>query len=95
MVVVLNCFDIANARRFGIEACGSFRSTLSEKIPALVQILFNLTHPLAHGKGGGTLSFLLEELVLLMHQLAYPLSKVLIFHSLLYQSTEYLLPSAR
>jgi hypothetical protein len=79
---VLNCFDIANARSFGIEACGSFRSTLSEKIPALVQILFNLTHPLALGIGGSTLSFLPEELVLLMYQLAYPLSKVLIFHSL-------------
>ena len=82
MLVVLNCFDIANVRGFGIEACGSFRSTLSEKIPALVQIRFNLTHPLALGIGGGTLSFLPEELVLLMHQLEYPLSKVLIFHSL-------------
>ena len=81
LVVVLNRFDIANAR-FGIEACGSFRSTLSEKIPALVQILFNLTHPLALGVGGGTLSFLPEELVLLMYQLAYPLSKVLILHTL-------------
>jgi len=82
LVVVLNCFDIANVRSFGIEACGSLRSTLSEKIPALVQILFDLTHPLALGIGGGTLSFLVEELVLLMYQLAYPLSKVLIFHSL-------------
>jgi len=82
LLVVFNCFDIANIRSFGIEACGSFRSTLPEKIPALVQILFNLTHPLALGIGGSTLSFLPEELVLLMYQLAYPLSKVLIFHSL-------------
>jgi hypothetical protein len=80
LVVVLNCFDIANVRSFGIEACGSFRSTLSEKIPALVQMLFNLTRALALGIGGGTLSFLPKELVLLMHELAYPLSKVLFFH---------------
>jgi hypothetical protein len=78
---VLDCFDITNVRSFGIEARGSFRSTLSKKIPALVQILFDLTHPIALCKGGGTLSFLPEELVLLTHQLAYPLSKVLIFHS--------------
>jgi hypothetical protein len=77
---MLNRLHVANARSFGIEACGSFRSTLSEKIPALVQILFELTHPLALGIGGGTLSFLPEELVLLMYQLLYPLSKVLIFH---------------
>jgi hypothetical protein len=82
LLVVLNCFDIANARSFGIEACGSFRSTLAEKVPALVQILFDLTHPLALGIVGGTLSFLPEEFVLLMYQLAYPLSQVLIFHSL-------------
>jgi hypothetical protein len=82
LVVVLDCFDIANARSFGIEACGSFRPTLSEKIPALVQIRFELTHPLALGIGGGTMSFLPEEFVLLMYQLAYPLSEVLIFHSL-------------
>ena len=88
LVVVLNCYDIACVRSFGIEACGSFRSTLSEQIPALVQMLFNLTHPLALGIGGDTLSFLPEELVLLMHQFVYALSKVLIFHSLPYQSTE-------
>jgi hypothetical protein len=39
LIVVLNRFDVANARSFGIEAGCSFRSTLSEKIPALVQIL--------------------------------------------------------
>jgi len=49
---------------------------VSEKVPARVQILFNLTHPLALGIGGGTLSFLPEELVLLMYQLAYPLSRI-------------------
>ena len=88
---MLDCFDITNVRSFGIEACGSFRSTLSQKIPALVQIFINFTHPLALGIGGGTLSFLPEELVLLMHELVHPLSKVLIFHSLPYQSTEILM----
>jgi hypothetical protein len=77
---VLNSFDITNVRSFGIQARGSFRSPLSQKIPALVQILFNLTHPLALGIGCGTLSFLPEELVLLMHQLVYPLSEVRIIH---------------
>ena len=83
LVVVLNCVNVTDACRFGIKARGSFRSTLSEKIPALIQILFDFTHPLALGIGGGTLSFLVEELVLLIYQLAYSLSKVLIFHSLL------------
>ena len=80
LIVVLNRVGVANARSFGIEARGSFRSTLSEQIPALVQILLELAPTLAHGIGGTTLGFLPEELVLLMHQLAYPLSKVLILH---------------
>ena len=77
---MLNRFDVANARSFRIEAGCSFRSALSEKIPALIQILLELAAPLAHGIGGATFGFLLEELVLLMHQLAYPLTKVLIFY---------------
>lgn len=77
---MLDRFDIANACSFWIEARDSFRSTLTEKIPALIQILFERSEPLSVGIGGTTFSFLPEELVLLVYQLAYPLSKVLIFH---------------
>jgi hypothetical protein len=90
LVVVLNCFDVANASSFGIEARGSFCSTLSEKIPALVQILLEVAPPLALGIAGVTLGFLPEEFVLLMYQLLYPLSKVLIFHGLPIDSSELL-----
>jgi hypothetical protein len=87
---VLNCFDVANASSFGIEARGSFGSTLSEKIPALVQILLEVAPPLALGIAGVTLGFLPEEFVLLTYQLLYPLSEVLIFHWRPIGSSEYL-----
>lgn len=80
LFVVLDRFDVAYVCSFGIEARDSFRSTLTEKIPALIQILFELAAPLSLGVGGTTFSFLPEELVLLVYQLADPLSKVLIFH---------------
>ena len=85
LIVVLNRFNVADACSFRIKARGSFCSTLSEKIPALVQILLEVAPPLALGIAGVTFGFLPEELVLLMYQLLYPLSNVLIFHGLPYR----------
>jgi hypothetical protein len=85
LVVALNRVNVTDACRFGIKARGSFCSTLPEEVPALVQILLEVAPPLALGIAGVTFGFLSVELVLLMYQLLYPLSKVLIFHGLPYR----------
>jgi hypothetical protein len=88
LFVVLNRSDVSNAGGFRILARDSFRPTLAEKIPALVQILFELAAPLSTGLGRTTLGFLPEEFLLLVHQLVDPLSNVLIFHPFSYRSQD-------
>jgi hypothetical protein len=80
LFVALNHVHVANACGLRIEARDSFRSALTQKIPTLVQILFELPTSFSFGLAGTTLSYLPEELVLLVYQLAYPLSDVFIFH---------------
>src|SRR5680860_1269795 len=80
LLVVLNHLYLAHARGFRIEPCPSFRPALAKQVPALVQILFDLAPSRSLGFAGASSLFLLEELVVLIHQLAYPDKNVLIFH---------------
>jgi hypothetical protein len=72
LLVVLNHLYLAHARRFWIEPCPSFRPALAKQVPALVQILFDLAPSRSLGFAGASSLFLLEELVFLILQLAYP-----------------------
>jgi hypothetical protein len=80
LLVVLNHLYFAHARGFRIEPCLSFRSALAKQVPALIQILFDPAPSRSLGFAGVSSLFLLEELVVLIHQLAYPDKNVLIFH---------------
>jgi hypothetical protein len=83
LLVVLNHLYFSNARGFRIEPRASFRSALTKQVPALVQILFDLAPALSVGFAGALSRFLLKKLVFLIHQFAYPVKNVSVFHGLL------------